>query len=257
MQDLPYQLERSVVIKAAPQVVFQFFTDSTRWASWWGAGSSIDAVPGGKVYIRHPNGVETAGEVLEVRIPERIVFTYGYASGNPIPPGSSRVTIELGPDPDGTRLHLRHEFTAAGARDAHIQGWRFQLSLFANAVANEAFANSAQAIDAWFGFWAIADDHEREAALRAIAAPEITFRDRHSLVDGLAELSTHAAAVQRYTPGVRWQRKGEVRQCQGVAVADWIAFNKDGKERISGTTVFVFGPDAKINSATGFANPQP
>jgi hypothetical protein len=31
--------------------------------------------------IRHPNGVEASGEVLEVLRPERIVFTYGYATG--------------------------------------------------------------------------------------------------------------------------------------------------------------------------------
>lgn len=37
------------------------------------------------MYIRYPNGVETPGKVLEVRHAELLVFTYGYASGNPIP----------------------------------------------------------------------------------------------------------------------------------------------------------------------------
>src|SRR5579871_4596733 len=108
MQELPYQLERTVEIQAKPETVFRFFTDSARWASWWGAGSTIDARPGGKVYIRHPNGVETVGEVLEVLTPERIVFTYGYASGKPVPPGGSQVTIHLEEEPKGTRLHLLH-----------------------------------------------------------------------------------------------------------------------------------------------------
>src|SRR5579863_8384259 len=117
MPELPYQLDRTVVIKAKPETVFRFFTDSARWAGWWGAGSTIDAKLGGKVYIRHPNGVETLGEVLEVRPPEQIVFTYGFASGNPIPPGSSRVTIRLDPDAGGTRLHLRHEFAESAPRD--------------------------------------------------------------------------------------------------------------------------------------------
>ena len=75
MPDLPYHLDRTVVIKAHPEAVFRFFTDSARWASWWGAGSTIDPAPGGKVYIRHPNGVEVLGEVLDLRQPERIVFT--------------------------------------------------------------------------------------------------------------------------------------------------------------------------------------
>src|SRR4029077_14818063 len=102
MPELPYELELTVVIRATRDTVFRFFTDSTRWANWWGAGSTIDATPGGKVYIRHPNGAETVGEVLEVHAPEHIVFTYGYATGNPIPPGSSRVTIRLEPDSAGT-----------------------------------------------------------------------------------------------------------------------------------------------------------
>jgi uncharacterized protein YndB with AHSA1/START domain len=93
MHELLYQLDRTVVIKARPETVFRFFTDSARWAGWWGEGSTIDARPGGKVYIRYPNGTETMGEVLDVRAPQRIVFTFGYASGKPIAPGSSRVTI--------------------------------------------------------------------------------------------------------------------------------------------------------------------
>ena len=45
MPELPYQLDRTVVIKARPETVFRFFTDSARWASWWGAGSTIDPKP--------------------------------------------------------------------------------------------------------------------------------------------------------------------------------------------------------------------
>src|SRR5271157_1730751 len=110
MPPLPHHLDRSVVIRATPETVFRFFTDSARWATWWGQGSTIEALPGGKVYIRHPNGIESLGEVLEVTPPERIVFTYGFASGKPIPPGSSRVTICLDSDDAGTRLRLLHEF---------------------------------------------------------------------------------------------------------------------------------------------------
>src|ERR1700683_395491 len=177
MPELPYHLNRTVVIKARPETVFRFFTDSARWASWWGAGSTIDARPGGKVYIRHPQGIETVGEVLEVRPPERIAFTYGFASGQPIAPRGSRVTIQLEPDEAGTRLQLRHEFAEAGPRDEHVQGWRFQLSLFANVVANEAYADAAHAVDAWFTAWTIADQRERDELLAKIAVPGIRFHD--------------------------------------------------------------------------------
>jgi uncharacterized protein YndB with AHSA1/START domain len=256
MPELPYHLERTVVIRAKPETVFRFFTDNARWASWWGAGSTIDATPGGKVYIRHPNGVESLGEVLEASPPERIVFTYGFASGKPIPPGSSRVTIRLEPDQAGTRLHLLHEFAEAGPRDEHVQGWRFQLSLFSNAVADEVYAGASTAVDGWFGAWAIADDKSREESLARIVTPGIQFRDRFSLLDGLKDLTAHTGAAQRFMPGIRIERKGSVRHCQSTVLADWSAVDRDAKERMSGTNVFMFGPDGRIDSVIGFTNPS-
>ena len=255
MNELPFHLNRTVLIKAKPETVFRFFTDSARWAGWWGAGSTIDPRPGGKMYIRHPNGIETLGEVLEVHEPERIVFTYGFASGKPMPPGSSRVTIRLEPEEAGTLLHLLHEFAEAGPRDEHVQGWRFQLSLFGNAVANEVFAHAENSVDAWFGAWAVPDDKSREESLARIAGPGIQFRDRYSLLDGIADVTAHSGATQRFMPGIRMQRKGDIRHCQGMVLAEWIALDTEAKERMSGTNVFVFNPDGRINSVTGFTHP--
>jgi len=255
MDPLIHKLDRTVQIQAAPETVFRYFTDSERFAKWWGPGSTIDARPTGKVYIRHPGGNESLGEMLEVAPPRRIVFTYGFASGKPIPPGSSHVTIDLASNEGGTRLTLLHEFQDAAARDEHIQGWRFQLSLFGNIVADEAFANVATIADQWFAAWAIADDQARAEAFASIAGPEIRFRDRFSLLDGLTEVTAHAGAAQRFMPGVRMERKGNVRQCQGTALADWIARGPDGAERMSGTNVFVLEADGKIVAVTGLSNP--
>jgi uncharacterized protein YndB with AHSA1/START domain len=249
--NLPHRLDRDVLIQAAPETVFRFFQDSARWARWWGAGSTIDPRPGGKLYIRHPNGIETVGEVLEIDPPERLVFTYGYASGDPIPPGASRVTIRLAPDPAGTRLSLLHEFADAAVRNEHVQGWRFQLSVFANVVADEQFANAAEMVDAWFDAWAIADPAAREAAFAALAAPSISFRDRYSLLNGISDLLAHVAASQRFMPGVRLSRTAPVRHCQGVVLADWAAKRLDGNVLGIGANIFVFGPDRKLTSVTG------
>src|SRR5204862_7593525 len=125
-----------------------------RWAKWWGAGSTIQAKPGGDVYIKHPGGIESSGKVVEVDAPKRFVFTYGFNSGDPIPPGSSRVTITLHATPRGTRLVVNQDFPDEKARDAHIQGWRFQLSLFANVVADEVNINAPRYVDLWFSAWA-------------------------------------------------------------------------------------------------------
>lgn len=253
MQTLPHGLDRTVVIQAAPETVFRYFTDSDRWAAWWGAGSSIDARPGGRMVIRHPNGVEASGEVVAVDRPSRIVFTYGYASGTPVAPGASRVTITLEPSGLGTRLRLVHDFADPVARDEHVQGWRFQLSLFANIVADEVFAGGAQLVDAWFDAWRIVDDGERERTLARIVSPGIRFRDRYSLLKGLEDLTAHTGAAQRFMPGISMQRIGTVRHCQGTLLADWIASGADGAERMRGTNVFLLAPDGRMESVIGLA----
>jgi uncharacterized protein YndB with AHSA1/START domain len=250
MGPLIHRLERSIAIQARPETVFRFFTDSERWARWWGAGSTIDARPGGKVLILHPGGVETLGEVVESEPPHRFVFTYGYATGKPIPPGASRVTISLEASDGGSRLLLLHEFADAAARDEHVQGWRFQLSVFANVVANEVFADAASLVDAWYEAWNVTEDRDREAAFLRVATPEVSFRDRYSVLDGLTDLSAHAGAAQRFMPGMKLRRSGEVRQCQGMVVSDWMA---EGREGFGGTSVFVVSPEGRIKSATSFA----
>src|SRR5687767_15797193 len=150
MSNLPYRLDRSVVIQAPRENVFRFLTDTPRWATWWGAGSTIDAREGGGVLIRLPGGIDVSGEVLEMRPPERMVFTYGFLKGDPIPAGGSRVTMRLEPHALGTHLHVTHEFAEQRVRDDFVQGWRYQLALFSNVVADELHAGAAALIDTWF-----------------------------------------------------------------------------------------------------------
>ena len=255
MQILDSRLDRIVVIAARPATVFSFFTDSERWAQWWGAGSTVDARPGGRVYIRHPNGVEMAGDVLEIAPPARFVFTYGYRNGTPIPEGGSRVTIQLEPIEEGTRLHLTHEFADAIPRDHHVQGWRYQLALFSNAVANVVNAGAPDMIDGWFAAWNESETEPRHQAFARVAEADVEFRDQHSLTRGLDDLIGHVAAVHHFMPGIRMQRSGLVRQCQGRALSDWVAVGKDGVQRARGTNAFQFGLDGQIASVTGFWAP--
>ena len=251
-KSLPFQLERTVVIHATPDTVYRFFTDSDRFAKWWGAGSTIEARPGGSVRIVHPGGNESAGEVLEMMPPTRFVFTYGFTSGTPIPPGSSRVTITLTPERAGTRLHLVHELADEKARDDHVQGWRFQLSVFANVVADEVNADVARLVDTWFDAWSEPEASKRQAMMTSIASPAVRFQDRFSSLDGLDDVLPHLAAAQRFMPGLRMKRVGAPRHCQGMALVDWIVSATDGAERGRGTNAFVFGPTGRIEWVTGF-----
>ena len=246
------RLDRTIVIRARPATVFDFFTRTQDWAAWWGAGSTIDARPGGQLLIRHPNGVEVTGEVIDIRAPERIVFTYGYAGGKPIPPGGSQVTIRLDGHPSGTLLQLTHEFSDAEVRDQHIQGWRFQLSLFANAVANKVNAHAAETVDRWFAAWSDPQTASREATLDAVGRKDLQFFDRFSSIAGEADVKAHLSAVHKFMPGLRLERRGEIRHCQAHVLADWVALGADGQERGRGTNLFVLDADGRIAVVTGF-----
>jgi uncharacterized protein YndB with AHSA1/START domain len=251
MSKLDYALDRTVTIAARRETVFRYFTDSERFAAWWGQGSTIDPRPGGAVRIRFPNAIEAGGEVLEIAPPQRIVFTYGFASGEPIPIGASRVTIELDEARRGTLVRLRHELPTAAVRDEHVQGWRYQLSVFANVVAKEAHAGAGAAADRYFALWSETDAARRRAELAAIASEELSFRDPHSCTSGIDDLNAHIAAGQRFMPGVVLSREGEPRQCQGTALVDWVVKGPDGSPRAKGTNVFEFGGDGRITGVTG------
>jgi uncharacterized protein YndB with AHSA1/START domain len=251
MTTLDHALERTVLVRAPRDIVFGYFTDSARWASWWGAGSTIDPRPGGAVYIRFPGGIEASGEVLEIDPPRRLRYTIGFQSGAPMPPGGSRVTIALTDHAAGTRLTLRHEFAEAEARDHHVQGWRYQLALFANLVA-DAHGSPERAADAWFAAWSEPDSARREAMLADLVTDDVRFRDRYSLIEGIEDLKPHLAAVHVFMPGSRLRRSGAVRHCQGTVLADWILNGADGAERGGGTNVFTLAPDGRVAEVVGF-----
>lgn len=252
MSTLPFSLERTVVIRARRETVFTFFTDSARFAQWWGPGSLIEPRAGGKVLIRYPNAVEASGNVVEIDDGRKIVFTYGYASGKPIGPGASRVTITLEEIREGTRVRLQHDVPDAATRDSHVQGWRYQMAVFANAAAAIEHASAAERVDALFKAWSESDAAARELLLSEAVAPAVSFHDKFSATDGLADLHAHLAAAQMHMPGVKITRDGAVQQCQGTAVARWIASGPNGAELGRGTNVYEFAPDGRIAKVIGF-----
>ncbi len=247
----PHELTRTVHIGAPPALVFGYFTDDERWARWWGPGSRIDPRPGGRVLIRD-GASAVQGEVLEIDPPRRLVFTYGFVSGHLIPPGGSRVTIVLDEAGGGTRLTLVHAFGDVEARDAHVQGWRYQLSVFANVIADELHRDAARLVDGWFDAWSDPDAASRTARLDALVTSEVTLRDRYSLIEGRDDLLPHLAAVHTFMPGLRLVRDGATRHCQGLVLADWVARTASGEERARGTNAFTIAPEGRIASVVGF-----
>src|SRR5262249_39192749 len=146
---------------------------------------------------------------------------------------------------------LRHELPGAALRDEHVQGWRYQLAVFANVVAREQHGEVARAVDAFLAAWSEKDQARRRAALAAGAREGVTVADAFSWPGGLDGPVAHLAAAQVHMPGMALERSGDVRQCQGTAVADWVAKGPDGAPRGRGTDVFELAPDGRIARVVG------
>jgi uncharacterized protein YndB with AHSA1/START domain len=121
-------VEVSVHIAAEPETVFPYFTDPVRYVQWMGAGAVLELVPGGCYRIVMRDGVEAAGEFVEIDPPRRLVFTWGWTHDRAVPPGTTRVVVTLAAERGGTRVILRHYgLPDDGQRDHHRAGWEFCL----------------------------------------------------------------------------------------------------------------------------------
>jgi len=251
VNDLDFPLDREVLIVARRSTVFRYFVDSKRFAAWWGEGSRVEPRPGGALLIRYPNGVTASGQVVEIVEDEKFVFTYGYDSGSPIPAGSSRVTITLEDRDQGTLVKLRHELPDEKTRDAHVQGWRYQLAVFSRVVTEEQHASIQEVVDLFFRAWGELDRAKRRELLEKCVTDDFTFEDPYSSTRGIDDLNEHLAAVQMHMAGVTLRRASEPRHCKGTALVSWLAVKPDGSPPSRGTNVLTLAPDGRLAAAVG------
>ena len=121
-------VEVSVHVAAQPETVFPYFTDPGRYVQWMGTDATLEPAPGGCYRVRMRDGVEAAGEFVEVDPPRRVVFTWGWTQDQAVPPGTTRVVVTLHPENGGTRIVLRHhDLPSSGQRGHHRQGWETYL----------------------------------------------------------------------------------------------------------------------------------
>jgi len=118
-------VEVEVRIDAAPETVFEFFTDPDKMVQWMGRSHDLEARPGG-VFRCDINGRDVAsGSYVEVDPPRRVVFTWGWESETAsTPPGTSTVEVSLEEDGDSTVVRLRHsDLPTDESRASHRHGW--------------------------------------------------------------------------------------------------------------------------------------
>lgn len=257
MNPSPADIVRTIEIAAPRALVFRYFTDSERFARWWGQGSSVDPRPGGTVRICYPGGQVASGHFKEIVAPEHVVFSYGYEGDRqPVPPGTTTVDVRLEETPAGTRVTLRHSgLPGEEMVREHTQGWRFQLSLFSKTVGAELHANAAEIVDRWFAAWGETDTSKRRELIEATTAPEVTFHDPFSAIEGHEDLAGHIAAAQRFMAGSSVHRVGEPLLSHGHALVRWEMRNADGQVGGRGANAVTFAPDGRIRSVVGFWEP--
>ena len=128
-------VEREVRIAARPELVFQYFVDPERVARWLGQALTHDVRPGGEIRTLIAGEHVAAGHFVEIVPPRRLVYTMGWDEPNhPIPPGSTRVEIDLTADGEGTLLQFRHTGLPADAVSDHAGGWTHYLNRLAIAA---------------------------------------------------------------------------------------------------------------------------
>lgn len=130
------EVQQEIRIDASPETVFAYFTDPARMVQWKGVQAILDPRAGGIYRVEINERAIARGEYVEVSPPHRVVFTWGWEGGeNPVPPGSSRVEVDLVADAGGTIVRLTHRDLPEEARAAHADGWGHFLGRLREAAA--------------------------------------------------------------------------------------------------------------------------
>lgn len=116
------EFRTSIDIDAAPDAVFEHLVTEAGLAAWLGVPGAVVAEPDGAFAV-DVAGYPVRGRYLEVDRPSRVVFTWGFAGSEDLPPGASTVTVDLVPTPSGTRVELGHADLPDTEVPGHAEGW--------------------------------------------------------------------------------------------------------------------------------------
>jgi uncharacterized protein YndB with AHSA1/START domain len=140
---------------APRELLWKAWTEPGQIKTWLGLGEGVtiksvkvDLRTGGKFRIQTKiaNGefFTVAGTYLEVKTPERLVYTWDWEKdGGGMEFGElegqeSQVTVEFRASGKRTILVLTHEkFASIGSRDRHEEGWQIWMGKFAKFIAAE------------------------------------------------------------------------------------------------------------------------
>lgn len=135
------ELRLSRRFAATREHVFAAWTSAEVLRRWWAlagwelTAAEVDLREHGRyrLAMRHPEHGEqgVVGEYVEVRRPERLVYTWTWEGEPELMRGSERtlVTVEFAQDGDETEVVVTHSgFADERIRDLHLEGWTEQLT---------------------------------------------------------------------------------------------------------------------------------
>ena len=123
---VPEVLTATVRIGATPADAFPYFVDPALMVQWIGEWADLRPEPGG-MFALDFSKTPVRGEYIEVEPPRRVVFTWGVAGKDSLPPGSTTVEVVLTADGSDTVVELFHHNLPAEEFDSHLEGWTTML----------------------------------------------------------------------------------------------------------------------------------
>lgn len=134
------------VFKAAPERVFDAWTDPALLAKWWGPDGTgpldpqLDLREGGE-YRLDMQGAESGaiyrlrGRYVTIDRPHRLAFTWEWLDEDNSIDGETLVELEFRPVEGGTELVLTHTgFANDSRRAAHEEGWTSSMGCLERAL---------------------------------------------------------------------------------------------------------------------------
>ncbi len=129
-------IRASIVVPAAPETVFEYFTQPEAMITWMGEWAELDAHVGGGFAV-NIKGVAVRGTYLEIERPRRLLISWGHAGSEHLPPGASILEVLLRPALEGTEVQVRHSGLPEPEAREHPAGWRHFLGALVTAARRE------------------------------------------------------------------------------------------------------------------------
>lgn len=135
----PGPVEVRTRIDAAPETIFDFFTEPDKMILWMGRRAELRPTPGGVFRCEINDSHFASGEFVELEPPHRLVFSWGWEGEDAsVAPGASTVEVRLVPDGPRTEVVLTHrDLPSAEAAASHGRGWSHYGARLAAAATGE------------------------------------------------------------------------------------------------------------------------